>query len=82
MESFPHHNFIVIALIIMNFGTYIKLDVLYTMVTNILCDVTTEIISCILDAPNSQTLFTDLAEIWYLELFWCASFKYQVRSYF
>ena len=26
--------------------------------------------------------FTDLAEIWYLEVFWGACFRYQVRFYF
>ena len=36
----PHQNFAVIALIIMKFGTGIKLDVFYTMVTKI-CDITT-----------------------------------------
>ena len=29
----PHHNFVVIVLMIMTFGTGIKLDVFYTMVT-------------------------------------------------
>ena len=29
----PYHNFVVIALMIMKFGTGIKLDVFYTMVT-------------------------------------------------
>ena len=29
----PHHNFVVIAPMIMKFGTGIKLDVFYTMVT-------------------------------------------------
>ena len=29
----PHHNFVVIALMIKKFGTGIKLDVFYTMVT-------------------------------------------------
>ena len=29
----PHHNFVVIALMIMRFGTDIKLYVFYTMVT-------------------------------------------------
>ena len=28
----PHHNFVVIAPIIMKFGTDVKLDVFYTMV--------------------------------------------------
>ena len=28
----PHHNFVVIALMIMKFGTGVKLDVFYTMV--------------------------------------------------
>ena len=31
----PHHNFVVIAPMFMNFGTGVKLDVLYTMVTKI-----------------------------------------------
>ena len=35
----PHHNFVVIAPMIMKFGTGVKLDVFYTMVKN--CDVTT-----------------------------------------
>ena len=29
----PHHNFVVIAPMMMKFGTGIKLDVFYTMVT-------------------------------------------------
>ena len=29
----PHHNFVVIALMILKFGTAVKLDVFYTMVT-------------------------------------------------
>ena len=29
----PHHNFVVIASIIMKFSTGVKLDVFYTMVT-------------------------------------------------
>ena len=29
----PHHNFVVLAPMIMKFGTSIKLDVFYTMVT-------------------------------------------------
>ena len=29
----PHHNFVVATLMIMKFGTGVKLDVLYTMVT-------------------------------------------------
>ena len=29
----PHHNFVVIAPMIMKFGTGVKLDVIYTMVT-------------------------------------------------
>ena len=29
----PHHNFVVIAPMIMKFGTVIKLDVFYTMLT-------------------------------------------------
>ena len=31
----PQHNFVVIAPIIMKFGTGVKLDVFYTMVTKI-----------------------------------------------
>ena len=34
-----HHNFVIIALMIMKLGTSIKLDVFYTMVTKN-CDVT------------------------------------------
>ena len=33
----PHHNFVVIAQMIMKFGTGVKLDVFYTMVTKHLC---------------------------------------------
>ena len=46
-----HHNFIVIALIIMKFGNGVKLDVFYTMVTKnfvkslLLCRY--EVITCI-----------------------------------
>ena len=29
----PHHNFVVIAPMIMKFGTGVKLDVFYTMIT-------------------------------------------------
>ena len=36
----PHHNFIVIAPMTMKYGTGVKLDVFYTMVTKN-CDVTT-----------------------------------------
>ena len=36
----PYHNFVIIAPMIIKFGTGIKLDVFYTMVTKI-CDVTT-----------------------------------------
>ena len=36
----PHHNFVVIAPMIMKIGTGVKLDVLHTMVAKI-CDVTT-----------------------------------------
>ena len=37
----PHHNFVVIAPIIMKFSTVIKVDVFYTVVTKKFCDVTT-----------------------------------------
>ena len=36
-----HHNFVVIAPMIMKFGTGVKLDVFYTMVTKRNCDLTT-----------------------------------------
>ena len=36
----PHHNFVIIAPVIMKFGTGVKLDIFYTMVAKI-CDVTT-----------------------------------------
>ena len=36
----PHHNFVVIAPMIMKFGTGVKLDVFYTTVRKV-CDVTT-----------------------------------------
>ena len=64
----PHHNFVVIAPMTMKFGTGIKLDVFYTMVTKRI--VTSlilrnyDVITCILanawaykisDARNSQT---------------------------
>ena len=31
----PHHNFVVVALMIMKYGTGVKLDVFYTTVTKI-----------------------------------------------
>ena len=34
MRAPPHHNFVVIAPMITKFGTGVKLDVFYTMVTN------------------------------------------------
>ena len=36
-----HHNFVIIALIIMKFATGIKLDVFYITVTKNICDITT-----------------------------------------
>ena len=33
IRPLPHHNFVVIAPMIMKFGTVIKLDVFYAMVT-------------------------------------------------
>ena len=50
----PHHNFVVIVPMIMKFGTCIKLDVFYTMVTK----------NC-----DSSTITSDFAEIWYLGVF-------------
>ena len=35
MRALPHHNFVVIAPMIMKFGTGVKLEVFYTMVTKI-----------------------------------------------
>ena len=47
----PHHNFVVVALMIMKFGTDVKLDIFYTMVTKN-CEVITichyDVITCIL----------------------------------
>ena len=40
MHEGPHHNFVVVAPMIMKFGTGVKLDVFYRMVTKN-CDVTT-----------------------------------------
>ena len=48
----PHHNFVVVAPMIMKFGTVIKLDVFYTVVTKkfvtslLLCNY--DVITCIL----------------------------------
>ena len=49
----PHHNFVVIALMIMKFGTGVKLDVFYTMaakkiVTSLLLR-NYDVMTCILD---------------------------------
>ena len=72
----------------MKFGTVIKLDVFYTMVTKKpvtpLLLSNSDVITCILDdakalisdARNSQRPFTDLTEIWYLEVFLGGCFKY------
>ena len=90
----PHHNFVVIALMIMKFGTGIKHDVFYTMVTKRF--VTSlllrnyDVITCILPTygPKFQMLVTPrpLHLIWLkffiLEVVWGACFKYQVRCYF
>ena len=48
----PHHNFVVIALMFMKFGTGVKLDVFYTMVEKIVTPLLLrhyEVITCILD---------------------------------
>ena len=37
----PHHNFVVIAPMIMKFGTDMKLDVFYTMTTKNVYDIAT-----------------------------------------
>ena len=47
----PHHNFVVIAPMIMKFGTGIKLDVFYTMVTKIVTSLLLhnyDVVTCIL----------------------------------
>ena len=47
----PHHNFVVIAPIIMEFGTAVKLDVFYTMVTKIVTSLLLrhyDVVTCIL----------------------------------
>ena len=75
----PHHNFVVIAPMIMKLGIGVKLEVFYTMVTKTFMTSLLlrhyEVMTCILadaeaklsDARNSQT---DFAEIRYLEIFW------------
>ena len=45
------HNFVIIALMIMKFGTAVKLDVFYTMVTKIVTSLLLrnfDVITCIL----------------------------------
>ena len=88
----PHHNFFVIAPMIIKFGTVINLGVFYRMVTRKF--VTSlllrnyDVITCILlvglnfRCSQLPSPFTDLTEIGYLEVFWGACFKYQVRFYF
>ena len=47
----PHHNFVVIAPMIMKFGTGIKFDVFYTMVTKIVMSLLLrhyDVMTCIL----------------------------------
>ena len=80
-----HYNFVVIAPMIMKFGTGIKLDVFYTVViktfvTSLLLR-NYDVITCIL-APKTPKTLHNLAEIWYSEVFWGACFKYQDRFYF
>ena len=82
-----HHNFVVLAPMIEKFGTDVKLDVLYTMVTKN-CDVTTirslwrhnlyfsRRIGLNFRCSQLPSPLTDFAEIWYLEVFWSAFFKY------
>ena len=86
----PHHNFVVIVPMIMKFGTDVKLDVLYTMVSKN-CDVTTitslwrhNLYLVDQHRPKFQMLVTPkpptgFDEIWYLEVFRGAFFKYQLR---
>ena len=70
----PHHNFVAIALMLMKFGTDMKLDVIYTIALlcnyDILTCILADVKASILNSRNSQALFVDLAEILYLEVFW------------
>ena len=69
----PYHNFVVIALMIMKFGTSVKLDVFYTMVTKFVTSLLLrhyDVITCILATvrPKFQmlvtlNLLTDFTEI-------------------
>ena len=65
----------------MKFGTGIKLDVFHIMGNRKVCDVTTinyDVITCRPKFQMSPNPFTDLAEIWYSEVFSGTCFKYQV----
>ena len=44
----PHHNFVVIALMIMKFGTDVKLDVFYKKIVTSLLSRHYDVITCIL----------------------------------
>ena len=66
MMLLPHHNFVVIAQIILKFGTDMNLDVFYTMVAKIVTSLplrSYDVIACILakakvfilDTRNSKT---------------------------
>ena len=51
MREGPHHNFVVIAPMIMKFGTGVKLDVFYTMVKTFVTSLLLrhyDVITCIL----------------------------------
>ena len=79
-----HYNFVVITPVIMKFGTGIKTDVFYTMVTKkfvtlLLYNVIMTYFTWSSELPNP---FTDLAEILHSEVFWRACCKYQVGFYF
>ena len=62
VHEWPHHNFVVIAPMIMKFGTSIKLDVFYTMVAKkfvmSLLVRNYDVITSILARPKFQMLIT------------------------
>ena len=89
----PHYNFGVIVSMIMKFGTGIKLDVFYTMVTKkfvmSLLLRNYEVITCILadTKPTFQMLIAPKPPslIWLkfvIERYFMVLFKYQARFYF
>ena len=81
------HNFVVVALMIIKFGTSMKLDAFYTIVTTSLCRhyyyiIMTYFSQCVGLNFRCQNPLTDLTEIWNLKVFWSAGSKYQVFKTF